>query len=108
MPDEETVPSRADIPAAAQRAAQQLALAYYEAGLDHGSTSDKTRPRPTTRPAGQASLAQQAVTAPPPYDKLCSNAEEDERAEQHRCFMPERGITPDGVAQTPLTPLLVP
>jgi len=91
MPDEAEAPSLADIPATAQR----LAIAYYEAGLNHGFELGyrAAEARQEASWAAFAALAK-AATRNPPYDQLCEQRGETQRAEEHRRLMRERGITP--------------
>src|SRR5690625_3107446 len=78
----------------AQRA-QRLALAHYEAGLDHGYQLGYRTAEADHEAAwaAYAALARRTATTQA-YDELCQQRGESERAERHRRFMRERGITP--------------
>ena len=87
----EDVPSLGEVAPDAQR----LALAYYEAGLDHGFQLGYRAAEADHEAAWAAFavLARRAATAQP-YDELCQQRGESERGERHRRLMRERGVTP--------------
>jgi len=81
------VPSLADLPTTAQR----VALAYYEAGLDHGYALGY-RAAQAQQERAWAAFAQLARAAP--YDELCERRGEPARAERARDLMRRRGLLP--------------
>lgn len=90
---EESIPGLGEIAPDAQR----LALAYYEAGLDHGFQLGYRAAEADYDAAWAAfaALARHAATAPA-YDELCQQRGEIERAERQRRLMRERGIGAEG------------
>jgi hypothetical protein len=91
MTEDDAVPTLHDLPAQAQ----QIVLAYYEAGLTHGYDLGY-RAAEARHEAGWAAFAAlaRAARSGEPYDQVCERLGEHERAEQHRRLMRERGITP--------------
>ena len=91
MSDSEGVPSLAEIPAAIQR----LVIAYYEAGLDHGFQLGYRASEAHYEAAWSAFAAKvRHAAAAKPYDELCEERGERDRAESQRRLLKERGITP--------------
>ena len=88
---DDDVASLADLPPTARR----IALAYYEAGLDHGYDLGY-RAAQAEQERAWASLAHlvRGAAAVVPYDELCERRGEPERAQRQRDLMRRRGLQP--------------
>ena len=86
---EEGVPSLAEL----SPSATELALAYYEAGLEHGYQLGYRQAEADYDEAGAAfaRLVRRAA-AGPQYDELCDRRGEPARAERQRDLLRERGL----------------
>ncbi|MEE6289282.1 hypothetical protein V2J52_16635 [Georgenia sp. MJ173] len=88
---DDDVPSLADLPPTAKR----VALAYYEAGLDHGYDLG-FRAAEAEQERIWAAFAQvvRAAAATVPYDVLCERRGEPDRAQRQRDLIRRRGVLP--------------
>ena len=86
---EEGVPSLAEL----SPSATELALAYYEAGLEHGYQLGYRQAEADYDEAGAAfaRLVRRAAKDPP-YDELCERRGEPAMAERQRDLLRERGL----------------